>query len=109
MRRSLRKTFSSLVGGRALSFSSAELGSAQLSGRRFNLSGGRISDAAFVPNGSFLDFNLTLQKGNTYRTFSEPYGAGERVVIDVLRDAAGGAGAPTPVMVLQADPWHPSS
>ncbi len=85
-------------------FPRAELGSAQLSGRRFSLSGGRISDAAFVPNGDFLDFNLTLQKGNTYRTFSEPYGAGERVVVDVLRDAAGSAGVQTPVMVLQADP-----
>ena len=93
---------------------------AELSGRPFNLSGGRISDAAFVPSGSFLDFNLILQQGNTYRTFSEPYGAGERVVIDVFRDVAGtgesvaasnavntaastAAGAQTPVLVLRAD------
>ena len=85
---------------------------AELSGRPFNLSGGRISDAAFVPSGSFLDFNLILQQGNTYRTFSEPYGAGERVVIDVFRDTAGigastalntVAGAQTPVLVLRAD------
>ena len=86
-------------------FPRAELGAARLSGRPFNLSGGRISDAAFVPSDGFLDFNLTLQKGNSYRTFSEPHGAGERVVIDVFRDAeGGGAGAQTPVLVLAAEP-----
>ena len=86
-------------------FPRAGLARTELSGRPFKLSGGRITDAAFVPSGGFLDFNLTLQKGNTYRTFSEPHGEGERVVIDVFRDVADGtAGAQTPVMVLQADP-----
>ena len=86
-------------------FPRAELGAARLSGRPFKLSGGRISDAAFVSSGGFLDFNLTLQKGNSYRTFSEPHGAGERIVIDVFRDAADStAGAQTPVLVLAAEP-----
>ncbi len=86
-------------------FPRAELGSAGLGGRPFNLSGGRIRDYAFVPSGGFLDFNLTLQKGNSYRTFSEPYGAGERVVIDVFRSPAeGSAGAQTPVLMLAAEP-----
>ena len=80
-------------------FPRAYLDPAELSGRRF--SGSRFSDAALVPSGNFLDFNLILQPGNTYRTFSEPYGNGERVVIDVFRAAAG---AQTPVLGLLADP-----
>ena len=38
-----------------------------------------------VPGSDFFDFNLTLQPGNGYSFFSEPWGAGQRVVIDVFR------------------------
>ena len=85
-------------------FPRARLGSDELNGQPFSLGGGRISYAAFLPSGTFLDFNLILQQGNTYRTFSEPYGAGERVVIDVFRDADDvSMGAQTPVLALRAD------
>ena len=47
--------------------------------------GSRFSFAAFVPMDGSVDFNLTLQPGNSYSVFSEPFGAGERVVIDVFR------------------------
>jgi len=67
-------------------FPRAELGSETLAGRRF--SGSRFSDAAFVPGSDFFDFNLTLQPGNAYSFFSEPWGAGQRVVIDVFRSEA---------------------
>ena len=100
----LEDEFVPSLGAARFRFLRAELGSAELSGRPFDLGGGRISDAALVPSGNFLDFNLILQQGNTYRAFSEPYGAGERVVIDVFRDAAdGSAGAQTPVLALRAD------
>lgn len=65
-------------------FPRAELADATASGRRFSR-GSRFSDAALVPMGGFIDFNLTLQPGNSYSFFSEPFGAGERVVIDVFR------------------------
>lgn len=63
-------------------FPRAELGDD--GGRPFS-PGSRFSDAAFVPMDGFIDFNLTLQPGNSYSFFSEPFGAGERVVIDVFR------------------------
>lgn len=50
------------------------------------LSGSRFSAAAFIPENEYLDFNLTLRAGNDYSFFSEPFGEGERVVIDVFRD-----------------------
>lgn len=56
----------------------------ELCGRPFP-SGSRFSDAAFVPMPGSVDFNLTLQPGNSHSVFSEPFGAGERVVIDVFR------------------------
>jgi hypothetical protein len=51
-------------------------------------SGSRYSDAAFIPENGYLDFNLTLRAGNDYSVYSEPFGAGERVVIDVFRGEA---------------------
>lgn len=97
--------FEPSLGAVRFRFRRAELGSDELSGRPFDLSGGRISDAAFVPSGNFLDFNLILQGGSSYRTFSEPRAEGERVVIDVFRNAAvgGAVGAQTPVLVLQTE------
>ncbi len=98
-------------------FPRAALSRDELSGRPFDLSGGRINDAVLVSSSTFLDFNVTLQRGNTYRTFSERYRSGERVVIDVFRDTAESAagtvrsavggnavGAQVPVMVLCAEP-----
>ena len=89
-------------------FPRARLGSDELSGRPFSLGGGRISYAALVPSGNLVDFNLILQQGNTYRTFSEPHGAGERVAIDVFRSAVDtapntAAGVQTLILVLRAD------
>lgn len=85
-------------------FPRAELGSEALAGRRF--SGSRFSDAAFVPNPGSLDFNLTLQEGSRYSVFSEPFGDGARVVIDVFRSAARNRlpGEEAPALVLAAGP-----
>ena len=104
----MEDTLAPSLGAVRFRFSRARLGSDELSGRPFSLGGGRISYAAFFPSGTFLDFNLILQPGNTYRTFGEPYGAGERVVIDVFRSAVDTApntavGVQTPVLLLRAD------
>jgi len=68
-------------------FPRAELGEATaegLSSSRFR-PGSRFSAVALVPMGGFIDFSLTLRPGNSYSFFSEPFGVGERVVIDVFR------------------------
>jgi len=70
-------------------FPRAELGEATaegLSSSRFG-PGSRFSAVALVPMGGFIDFSLTLRPGNSYSFFSEPFGTGERVVIDVFRSS----------------------
>lgn len=64
-------------------------------------SGSRFSDAAFIPETDYLDFNLTLREGNTYSVFSEPSGEGSRVVIDVFGDN-GAVSAGQPSLLLRA-------
>lgn len=84
-------------------FPRAELGSEALAARRF--SGSRFSHAAFVPGGEFLDFYLTLLPGSSYSVFSEADGDGERVVIDVFREAGTrSSAAQVPRIVLDAGP-----
>lgn len=57
--------------------------------------GSRFSDAAFIPENGYLDFNLTLREGNDYSVFHEPTPQGERVVIDVFNSAAAQTRQPT--------------
>lgn len=92
--------FEPSLGVARVRFARAELGDEGLAEQRF--SGSRFSDAALVPGDGFLDFNLTLPEGNSYRVFTEPYGAGERVIIDVLRGDAPET-AQTSSVVLAAD------
>jgi hypothetical protein len=54
----------------AFAFLEPDWGARHWPARRF--SGSRFSDAAFVPGGDFLDFNLTLLPGSSYSVFSEP-------------------------------------
>ncbi len=97
---SLESRFEPSLGVARFRFARAELGDESLTGRRF--SGSRFSDAALVPGDGFLDFNLTLPEGNRYNVFTEPYGDGERVIIDVLRGDAPES-AQTAAVVLAAD------
>lgn len=98
---SFESRFEPSLGVARFRFARAELGDAGLAEQRLP-SGSRFSDAALVPGDGFVDLNLTLLSGNTYRAFTEPYGAGERVVIDVLREDAA-AGERSPAVLLAAD------
>ncbi len=82
-------------------FPRAELGSERLAQQRFP-PGSRFSAAAFIPGGGFLDLYLTLREGADTSVFSEPFGEGERVVIDIF-NVARRTGPRTPAVVLQAD------
>lgn len=63
--------------------------------------GSRYSDAVFIPETDYLDFNLTLREGNAYSVFSQPSARGVRVVIDVFGDEAV-ANTQRPTLLLRA-------
>ena len=98
---SLEDRFEPSLGVARFRFARAELGDERLTERPFE-PGSRFRAAALVPGDGFLDFNLTLPEGNRYSVFTEPYGSGERVVIDVLQGDAPES-AQTAAVVLAAD------
>lgn len=82
-----------------LRFPRALLGDGVATGR---FSGTHFSDAALVPDVGYLDFNLTLRAGQDYSLFSEPAGAGQRVVLDLFArgDRGGEVNAEAPTLIL---------
>ncbi len=85
-----------------LRFERAELGDVPLASSRVS-PGSRFSDAVFIPETGYLDFNLTLREGNTYSVFSEPLGEGVRVVLDLIGDD-GARRTERPSLLVQAGP-----